>query len=169
MPETEQRNINPAALPDFHMSSGDNVLFCPLPSVRVRSRGFPQMGGSYLLKYNGGNSGIKISVLYWRRSLIRVSVIRGSTLLPYLFQMFSHFSQIHWLLPEMSQEGLLYLQLPSMKLSLTCTIQRHATHTHGDKTPKYKQNTFHIFSYMLNTNIIVIFECSDKASFQAIN
>jgi hypothetical protein len=30
MPETEQRNINTAALPDFHMSSGDNVLFCPL-------------------------------------------------------------------------------------------------------------------------------------------
>jgi hypothetical protein len=37
------------------------------------------MGGYYLLKYNGGDSGIKISVLYWRRSLIRVSVIRGST------------------------------------------------------------------------------------------
>jgi hypothetical protein len=33
MPETEQRNINPAALPDFHTSCGDNVLFCPL-SVR---------------------------------------------------------------------------------------------------------------------------------------
>jgi hypothetical protein len=28
MPETEQRNINPAALPHFHTSSGDNVLFC---------------------------------------------------------------------------------------------------------------------------------------------
>jgi hypothetical protein len=27
MPETEQRNINPAALPDFHTSSGDNVMF----------------------------------------------------------------------------------------------------------------------------------------------
>ena len=36
------------------------------------------MGGRYL-KYNGGDSGIKISVLYWRCSLIRVSVIRGST------------------------------------------------------------------------------------------
>jgi hypothetical protein len=79
MPETEQRNINPAALPDFHTSSGDNILFCPFPSVRVRSRGFPQMGGCYLFKYNGGDSGIKISVLYWRCSLIRVSVIRGST------------------------------------------------------------------------------------------
>jgi hypothetical protein len=78
MPETEQRNINPAALPDFHTSSGDIVLFCPLPSVRVRSRGFPQMGGCYLLKYNGGDSGIKISFLYSSRSLIRVSVIRGS-------------------------------------------------------------------------------------------
>jgi hypothetical protein len=78
MPETEQRNINPAALPDFHTSSGDNVLFCPL-SVRVRSRGFPHMGGCYLLKYNGGDSGIKISVLYRRFSSIRVSVIRGST------------------------------------------------------------------------------------------
>jgi hypothetical protein len=66
MPETEQRNINLAALPDFHTSSGDNILFCPLPSVSVRSRGFPQMGGWYLLKYNGGDSGIKISVLYWR-------------------------------------------------------------------------------------------------------
>jgi hypothetical protein len=31
------------------------------------------------LKYNGGNSGIKISVFYWRCSLIRVSVIRGFT------------------------------------------------------------------------------------------
>jgi hypothetical protein len=30
------------------------------------------------LKYNGGDSGIKISVLYWRRSLIRVSVINGT-------------------------------------------------------------------------------------------
>jgi hypothetical protein len=79
MPETEQRNINSTALPDFHTSSGDNVLFCPLPFVRVRSRGFPQMGGCYLLKYNGGDSGIKNSVLYWRCSLIRVSVIRGST------------------------------------------------------------------------------------------
>jgi hypothetical protein len=79
MPETEQRNINPAALPDLHASSGDNVLFCPLPSVRVRLRGFPQMGGCYLLKYNGGDSGIKISVLYWRCSLIKVSVISGST------------------------------------------------------------------------------------------
>jgi hypothetical protein len=37
------------------------------------------MGGCDLLKYNGGDSGIKISVLYWRCSLIRVSVIRGST------------------------------------------------------------------------------------------
>jgi hypothetical protein len=79
MPETEQRNINLAALPDFHTSSADNVLFCPLPSVRVHSRGYPQMGGYYLLKYNGGDSGIKISVLYWRCSLITVSVIRGST------------------------------------------------------------------------------------------
>jgi hypothetical protein len=35
------------------------------------------MGGCYLLKYNGGDSGIKISVLYLRCSLIRVSVIRG--------------------------------------------------------------------------------------------
>jgi hypothetical protein len=32
-----------------------------------------------LLKYNGGDSGIKISVLYWRCSLITVSVIRGFT------------------------------------------------------------------------------------------
>ena len=53
-------------------------VICPLPSVRVRSWGFPQMGGCYLLKYNGGDSGIKISVLYWRCSLSRVSVIRGS-------------------------------------------------------------------------------------------
>ena len=79
MPETDQRNINPAALPDFHTSSGYNVLFCPLPSVRVGSRGFPQMGGCYLLKYNGGDWEIKISVIYWRCSLIRVSAIRGST------------------------------------------------------------------------------------------
>jgi hypothetical protein len=79
MPETEQRNINPAALPDFHTSSGDNVLYCPLPSVRVRSRRFPHVGGCYLLKYNGGDSGMMISVLYRRCSLIRVSVIRGSS------------------------------------------------------------------------------------------
>jgi hypothetical protein len=32
-----------------------------------------------LLNYNGDDSGIKISVLYWRCSLIRVSVIRGSS------------------------------------------------------------------------------------------
>jgi hypothetical protein len=54
-------------------------VICPLPSLRVRSRGFSQMGGCYLLKYNGGDSGIKISVLYWRCSLNRVSVIRGFT------------------------------------------------------------------------------------------
>jgi hypothetical protein len=81
MPETEWGNINTAALPDFHTCSGDNVLLsviCPLPSVRVRSRGFSQMGGCYLLKYNGGDSGIKISVLYGRCSLIRVSASRGS-------------------------------------------------------------------------------------------
>jgi hypothetical protein len=77
MPEIEQRNINPAALPDFHTSSGDKVFFCPF-SVRVRSWGFSQMGGCYLLKYNGGDSRIKISVLYWRCSLISVPVIRGS-------------------------------------------------------------------------------------------
>jgi hypothetical protein len=52
-------------------------VICPLPTVRTRSRGFPQMGGCSLLKYNGGDSGNKISVLYWRSSLIRVSVIRG--------------------------------------------------------------------------------------------
>jgi hypothetical protein len=52
------------------------VLFCPLSSVRVRSRGFPQMGGYYLLKYNGGDLGIRIFVLYWRCLLIRVSVIK---------------------------------------------------------------------------------------------
>jgi hypothetical protein len=69
MPDREQRNIYPVALPDFHTSTGDNVLFCPLPSVRVRSRGFPQMGGCYLLKYNGGDSGIKII-----RSLLEVFV-----------------------------------------------------------------------------------------------
>jgi hypothetical protein len=55
-------------------------VICPLPSVRVRSRGFPQMGGCYLFKYNGGDSVIKISVLYWRCSLITVSVIRGYTI-----------------------------------------------------------------------------------------
>jgi hypothetical protein len=54
-------------------------VICPLPTVRVLTRGFPQMGGCYLLKYNGGDSGIKISVLYWRCSLIRGSVIRGGS------------------------------------------------------------------------------------------
>jgi hypothetical protein len=82
MPETEQRNINPAALPDFHTSSEDNVLFCPL-SVRYRLSAlvhgdFRKWEVATVLKYNGGDSGIKISVLYWRCSLIRVSVIRGS-------------------------------------------------------------------------------------------
>jgi hypothetical protein len=76
--EREQRNTNPAALPDLHTSSGDNVLFCPL-SVRyplsARSREFPQTGGCYLLKYNGGDSGIKISVLYWRCSLLECPLL----------------------------------------------------------------------------------------------
>ena len=31
------------------------------------------------MKYNGGDSGIKMPVLYWRCPLIRVSVITGST------------------------------------------------------------------------------------------
>jgi hypothetical protein len=39
------------------------------------------MGGCYFFKYNGGDSGIKISVFYWRCSLIRVPVITGSALL----------------------------------------------------------------------------------------
>jgi hypothetical protein len=59
-------------------------------SVRVRSRGFPQMGGCYLLKYNGGDSGIKIPVLYWRCPLIRVSVIKGSTSLQLTTHSFFH-------------------------------------------------------------------------------
>jgi hypothetical protein len=54
-------------------------VICQLPSVRVRSRVFPQMGGCYLLKHNRGVSGIQISVPYWRCSLISVSVIRGFT------------------------------------------------------------------------------------------
>jgi hypothetical protein len=54
-------------------------VICPLPFVRVRWRGFPEMRGCYLLKYNGGDSGINIFVLYWRCFLIRVCVIRGST------------------------------------------------------------------------------------------
>jgi hypothetical protein len=62
-------------------------IICPLFTARIHSRGFPQMGGSCLLKYNGGDSGIKIPVLYWRYSLIRVSVIRGSTVLPMKFQL----------------------------------------------------------------------------------
>jgi hypothetical protein len=54
-------------------------VICPLPSVRVRSRGFPQMGGCYLLKYNGGDSGIKISILYWRCTIPSIiSVIRAN-------------------------------------------------------------------------------------------
>jgi hypothetical protein len=42
MPETEQRNINPAALPDFHMSSGDIVLsvtLCPLSFTGISANG----------------------------------------------------------------------------------------------------------------------------------
>jgi hypothetical protein len=39
------------------------------------------MGGYYLLKSYGGDSGNRIFVLYWRCPLIRVSVIRGSTVL----------------------------------------------------------------------------------------
>jgi hypothetical protein len=37
------------------------------------------MGGYYLLKYKGGDSGNRIFVLYWRCPLIRASVIGGST------------------------------------------------------------------------------------------
>jgi hypothetical protein len=76
----EQRNINPAALPDFHTSSGDNVSLCPL-SVRYPLSAF--VHGDFrkwevaTVKYNGGDSGIKISVLIWKCPLIRVSVIRG--------------------------------------------------------------------------------------------
>jgi hypothetical protein len=39
------------------------------------------MGGYYLLKSNGGDSGNRIFVLYWKCPLIRVSVIKGSTVL----------------------------------------------------------------------------------------
>jgi hypothetical protein len=38
------------------------------------------MGGCCLLKYNGGDSEIKIAVLYSRCPLIRVSVNRGSSI-----------------------------------------------------------------------------------------
>jgi hypothetical protein len=37
------------------------------------------MGGYYLLKSNGGDSGNRIFILNWRCPLIRVYVIRGST------------------------------------------------------------------------------------------
>jgi hypothetical protein len=82
MPETEQRNINPSALPDFYTCSGDNVLFCPL-SVRYPLSAF--VHGDFrkwevATCFNIIDSGIKIFVLYWRCSLISVSVIRGSTL-----------------------------------------------------------------------------------------
>jgi hypothetical protein len=39
MPETEQRNINPAALPDFHTSSGDNIFFCPRSFTGISANG----------------------------------------------------------------------------------------------------------------------------------
>jgi hypothetical protein len=59
---------------DANTRKADSVylLFCPLSSVRVRSRGFLQIEGCYLLKYNGGDSGTKIHVLYWRCPLISV-------------------------------------------------------------------------------------------------
>jgi hypothetical protein len=61
------------------------VLFCPLsvsfPLSAFVHGGVPQMGGYYLLKSNGGDSGNRIFVLYWRCPLIRVSVITGSTVL----------------------------------------------------------------------------------------
>jgi hypothetical protein len=51
-----------------------SVFVCPRSFT-----GFLQMGGYCMLKSNGGDSGNRIFVLYWRCPLIRVSVIRGST------------------------------------------------------------------------------------------
>jgi hypothetical protein len=42
MPETEQRNINPAALPDIHRSPGDivlSVILCPRLFTGISANG----------------------------------------------------------------------------------------------------------------------------------
>jgi hypothetical protein len=70
--DTEQSNRNRASLPGFHSSSEDHTT-CIFPGVKRPER------RADLLKYNGGEAGIKIPVLYWRCPLIRASVIRGST------------------------------------------------------------------------------------------
>jgi hypothetical protein len=51
-------------------------VICPLPSVAFVHRDFRKWE---VAKYNGGDSGIKISVFYCRCSLIRVFIIRGCT------------------------------------------------------------------------------------------
>ena len=67
------------------------------------------------MKYNGGDSGIKISVLYWRCSLIRVSVIRGFTVI-YLISVHLQFLKLitdsHLVLTEIEgfRRGCLLLQ-----------------------------------------------------------
>jgi hypothetical protein len=42
----------------------------------------------------GGDSGNRIFVLYWRCPLIRVSVIRGSTVLPFLHRIYWAYNNI---------------------------------------------------------------------------
>jgi hypothetical protein len=83
MSETEQRNINPAALPDFHTSSGD-VLFCPL-SVHYPLSAF--VHGDFRKWQVATCSNIMEAI----RGLIfplfiRMSVIRGSTVCNTAFQ-----------------------------------------------------------------------------------
>ena len=56
------------------------VLFCYL-SVILCPHSFTEIFANGWLKYNGGDLGIKIPVIYWRCLLIRLSVMRGSTVL----------------------------------------------------------------------------------------
>jgi hypothetical protein len=49
-------------------------VVCPRSSTGISANG-------RLLKYNEGDSGIKIPVLYWRCSSIKVSVMRGSSVI----------------------------------------------------------------------------------------
>jgi hypothetical protein len=60
------------------MDTAGEFKFCPLVGVRQ-------------VTY-GGDSGNRIFVLYWRCSLISVSVIRGSTVLAVLFNVYNEFT-----------------------------------------------------------------------------
>jgi hypothetical protein len=67
------------------------------------------VGGYCLLKSNGGDSGNRMFVLYWRCPLIRVSVIRGSTVIVLSHFQFLHVETSHLRLPKYFNRETVYL------------------------------------------------------------